>query len=265
MIGRVKYMKRRKRNVENSAFPLSNLPSFRSSSGFTLIELLVALALLGILGASLAGVLRNAVDSVDQAQVSVDQLTRLRSLEMILGGAVRDAVDLSLTFDKKKMLADTDAYETEEGAIRFRGEAQALGFCLQRPFLSAERDGYMHWILLEIIADEETERFSLRLRDISFIPGIDNPAGEDWGGLEGDAVEHLPVQEIYLIRDASALAFTYWYFPEDNPEEAEEMEPEDLAGDYAAAVPDYINLEIKLPKCAAETMTFDYSIRRNLF
>lgn len=233
--------------------------------GFTLIELLVALALLGILGASLAGVLRNAMDSVEQAQVSVNHLTRLRSLEMILGGALRDAIDLSLSADEKKMLAEMDAYETGEGAIRFRGEALALGFCLQRPFMSAERDGYMHWILLEILPDEKTEHFSLRLRDVSFIPGIDNPVGEDWGGMDGDAAARLPVQEVYLIRDATVLSFTYWNFPEDNPEEAEEMEPEDLEGDYASAVPDFIKLEIKMPRCAAEVLTFDYNLRRNLF
>ncbi len=233
--------------------------------GFTLIELLVALALLGILGASLAGVLRNALDSVEQAQVSMDQLTRLRSLEMILGGALRDAADLTLSPTEKKVLAEMDVYAAEEGAIRFRGEEHALGFTLQRPFLSAERDGYMHWILLEILEDEESVRLSLRLRDISFLPGMDNPYGEDWGGMDGDATERLPMQEVYLIRDATALSFHYWLRSEESAEDFEEMEPDDLQGDYASAVPDFVQLEIKMPKCAAELISFDYNMRRNLF
>lgn len=233
-------------------------------SGFTLIELLVALALLGILGASLAGVLRNSMDSVDQAQASVNHLTRLRSLDLVLGGALRDAVTLKLSSAEQKMLDDQSAFDKTAGTIRFHGEEQRLGFCLQRPFLSAERDGYTHWISLEIRPDEKTERSSLWLRDVSFIPGIDNPVGEDWGGLDGEVDARLPVQEVCLIRDASVLSFHYWIFPEDDSGESEEMEPEDIAGDYALAVPDYIELDIKMPKGAQETLRFDYNLREGL-
>jgi prepilin-type N-terminal cleavage/methylation domain-containing protein len=232
--------------------------------GFTLIELLVALTLLGILGASLAGVLRNATDSVDQAQAPVNHLTRLRSLDMALGGALRDAVTLTLSAEEQKMLADQDSFDKEAGTIRFHGDEQSLGFCLQRPFLSAERDGYMHWISLEIRQDEKTERSSLWLRDISFIPGIDNPVGDDWGGLDGEVDERLPVQQVCLVRDAAVLTFHYWTLPEDDTSEPEEMEPDDIGGDYALAVPDHIDLDIKMPKGAQEVLTFDYNLREKL-
>ncbi len=277
MVGMLEYWKSGRRGVEKSAivpfsrsfFHFSILPSFHSSArsaGFTLIELLVALALLGILGASLAGVLRNSTESVDQAQSSIDSMTRLRSLEMLLGGALRDAVELKLTSAEKNVLAGLDAYETAEGDIRFCGEEQRLGFCLQRPFFSAERDGYMHWISLEILQteDKEMEQFSLRLRDVSFIPGIDNPVGDDWNGMDGEVDTRLPVQTVYLLRKASALAFHYWVSSADNSEEPEEMEPEDIEGDYTTAVPDYITLEIKMVKGAAEVLTFDHNMRRKL-
>jgi prepilin-type N-terminal cleavage/methylation domain-containing protein len=233
-------------------------------SGFTLIELLVALALLGILGTALAGVLRNSTDSVDQAQASVDHLTRLRSLDLVLGGALRDAVTLTLSATEQKMLTEQVSFDKAAGTIRFHGEEQSLGFCLQRPFLSAERDGYTHWISLDIRQDEKTERRSLWLRDVSFIPGVDNPVGDDWGGLAGEVDERLPVQEVCLIRDAAALSFRFWIFPEDGTIEPEEMEPDYIAGDYALDVPDYIELEIKMPKGAAEVLTFDYSLREKL-
>ncbi len=234
------------------------------SGGFTLIELLVALALLGILGASLAGVLRNSMDSVDQAQASVDHLTRLRSLDLALGGALRDAVTLTLSSNEQKMLADQDSFDKEAGTIRFRGDELSLGFCLQRPFFSTERDGYTHWIALDIRADEKTEHKSLWLRDVSFIPGSDNPVGADWGGQDGEVDERLPVQEVCLVRDAAELIFRYWILPEDDTSESEEMEPDDIAGEYALAVPDYIELEIKMPKGAQEVLTFDYNLREGL-
>jgi len=260
---KVEQWKNRSRDVECSAFHSSILPSFRSSA-FTLIELLVALALLGILGASLAGVLRNSTDSVDQAQASVDHLTRLRSLDLVLGGALRDAITLTLSTTEQKMLADQGSFDAAAGTMRFHGEEQALGFCLQRPFLSTERDGYTHWISLDIRQDEKTERRSLWLRDVSFIPGVDNPVGDDWGGLDGEVDERLPVQEVCLVRDAAALSFRFWALPEDGVSDPEEMEPDSIAGDYALDVPDYIELEIKMPKGPAEVLTFDYSLREKL-
>ncbi len=242
----------------------STVYGFSARGGFTLIELLVALALLGILGASLAGVLRNSMDSVDQAQSSVNHLTRLRSLDQVLGGALRDAKSMTLSSSEQKMLTEQGTFEKEAGTIRFRGDEQSLGFCLQRPFLSAERDGYMHWISLEIRQDEKTERRSLWLRDISFVSGVDNPVGEDWNGLDGEVDERLPVQEVCLVRDASVLTFRFWTLPEDDTSDPEEMEPEDIGGDYALAVPDYIELEIKMPKGATEVLTFDYNLREKL-
>lgn len=272
MSGRVEERKKRKRDgvkrrilpsVLSSHLPTihpSLIPTFRSL-GFTLIELLVALALLGILGASIAGVLRNSMDSVDQAQRSIDHLTRLRSLDAMLGGALRDAVTLTLSKDEQKMLADQDSFDKSEGTIRFRGDEFSLGFCLQRPFLSAERDGYTHWISLEIRQDDETERSSLWLRDVSFVPGIDNPVGADWGGETGEVDERLPVQTVCLVRDAARLAFHYFPVPEDDTAEPEEMDPDEIGGDYALAVPDTIQLEIKMPRGTAETLTFDYNQR----
>ena len=233
-------------------------------SGFTLIELLVALALLGILGASLAGVLRISMDSVGQAQSSVVHLTRLRSLDMVLGGALRDAVTMTLSVTEQKLLTDRASFDAAAGTIRFHGDELSLGFCLQRPFLSTERDGYTHWISLEIRQDEKTERRSLWLRDVSFLPGIDNPVGDDWNGLDGAVDERLPVQAVCLVRDAAVLSFRFWTLPTDDTSDPEEMEPDDIGGDYALAVPDYIELEIKMPKGASEVLTFDYNLREKL-
>lgn len=243
-------------------YPTVHRSSMRG--GFTLIELLVALALLAILGASLAGVLRNSMDSVDQGQSSVDHLTRLRSLDLVMGGALRDAKSLTLSTQEQSLLAELGSFDKEAGTIRFHGDEKSLGFCLQRPFLSAERDGYMHWISLEIRQDEKTERSSLWLRDVSFISGIDNPVGEDWGGLDGEVDERLSVQEVCLVRDAAVLTFSYWTLPEDDTGDPEEMEPDDIGGDYALAVPDYIELEIKMPKGTSEVLTFDYNLREKL-
>ncbi|HNX52384.1 MAG TPA: prepilin-type N-terminal cleavage/methylation domain-containing protein [Pontiellaceae bacterium] len=232
--------------------------------GFTLIELLVALALLGILGASLAGVLRNSMDSVEQAQSSVDHLTRLRSLDTMLGAALRDATALALSTNEQKLLSAQGSFDAAAGTIRFHGEERLLGFCLQRPFFSAERDGHMHWVTLEVRQDEKTGRSSLWLQDISFIPGLDNPVGADWGGLEAEVKERLPVQEVCLIREAAALSFKYWLAPADASSDAEEVEADSIAGDYALAVPDYIELSIQLPKGAPDVLTFDYSFSRRV-
>lgn len=252
-----------RRSSAKALFHYSTIPSFQSS-GFTLIELLVALVLLGILGVSIAGVLRNSMDSVDQAQTSVDNLTRLRSLDLALGGALRDAVTRTLSTDEQKMLADQGPFDKADGTIRFHGDELSLGFCMQRPFFSAERDGYMHWIFLDIRQDEKTEHDSLWLRDVSFIPGIDNPVGPDWGGQDGEVEERLPVQEVCLVPDATVLDFHYFPAPDDDIGELEEMDPDDIGGDYALAVPDSIQLEIKMPKGAQETLTFDYNLREKL-
>ena len=77
--------------------------------------------------------------------------------------------------------------------------------------------------------------------------------------------ERLPVQGVCLIRDAAALSFRFWTLPEDVTSDPEEMDSDDIAGDYALAVPDYIELEIKMPKGTAEVLTFDYSLRGKLF
>jgi hypothetical protein len=60
------------------------------------------------------------------------------------------------------------------------------------------------------------------------------------------------------------LAFHYFPVPEDDTSEPEEMDPEEIGGDYALAVPDTIQLEIKMPKGALETLTFDYNLREQL-
>lgn len=234
--------------------PLGRRPA---RGGFTLIELLVALAVLGIFGAALAGVLRNAADSVSQADAAINHMERLRSLDLLLCGALRDAVTLTLSAREVQALKETDAGD-DEGSMRFRGEPHALGFCLRRPFLSPDRDGYMHWVLLEVRSDEETERQSLWLRDVSFVPGVDNPIGADWGGLAGEVEDRLPVLETCLIRDADEVTLRYWLVPEDETEEPEEMEPEPTAGNYASALPDRIELDIKMPMKATDVLTFDY-------
>ena len=106
-----------------------------SRAGFTLIELLVALAILGIFGAALAGVLRNTTETVSHAEAAMNQANRLRSLDLLLCGALRDAVSISLSAREMQALEETETGD-DEGSIRFRGEPQALGFCLRRPFLA---------------------------------------------------------------------------------------------------------------------------------
>jgi prepilin-type N-terminal cleavage/methylation domain-containing protein len=265
MSGRVEERKTGKGGWMRSCILSSFHPSARYAA-FTLIELLVALALVGILGASLAGVLRNAMDSIDQAQSSVNHLTRLRSLDMVLGSALRDAVTLELSSAEQKALTETASFDKAAGTIRFRGDELSLGFCLKRPFLSAERDGYTHWISLEIRKEEKEEKelSSLWLRDTSFVAGTDNPVGADWNGLDGEVHERMPVQEVCLVRDAAVLAFRFFPAPEDEISEPEEMDPEEISGEYALSVPDTITLEIKMPKGAAEILTFDYNVGETL-
>lgn len=228
-----------------------------SRCGFTLIELLVALAVLGIFGAALAGVLRNTTETVTQAEAAMNHVDRLRSLDLLLCGALRDAVTLSLSARELQALKETDEGD-DEGSIRFRGEPHALGFCLRRPFLSPDRDGYTHWVLMEVRTNEETDRQSLWLRDVSFLPGLDNPVGPDWGGLAGEVEDRLPTQEVCLIRDADEITFSYWLVPEDETEDPEEMEAEETAGNYASALPNRIEMDIKMPTKATDVLTFDY-------
>ncbi|MDF7800328.1 prepilin-type N-terminal cleavage/methylation domain-containing protein [Pontiellaceae bacterium B1224] len=252
--------------IQSSTNPSIHQSKRASHAGFTLMELLVALAVMGILCGSIAGVLRNAIASVDQGTAALDNLTRMRSLELMLGGALRDARALQLSQEEISMLEEDGTYDSAEGDYRYRGEETALGFCLERPFLGTERDGYMHWIVLEVRTDEETDWQSLWLTDVSFINGVDNPVGEDWGDnamFIDDAV--LPTVEVQLIEEVESLTFRHWQLEEegmtDEPE-PEELEEEDVEGDYALELPDFIEMEIKLPKMESETLYFDYSIRR---
>ncbi|MFA5689172.1 MAG: type II secretion system protein [Kiritimatiellales bacterium] len=230
--------------------------------GFTLVELLVALTVFGILAAALTGIVRNAMDSVVQAQKSVADTMRLRALESMLGDALRAAESVTLSMQEQRLLSETNEYDVEEGTIRFRGEMQSLGFCLPRPFLKPERDGYLHWITLNISQNETSELFELKLRDVSFLCEVDNPVGDDcdWKGISGTVDERLPVLEADLIRTATALNFSYWIYNEESGEPVE-MEPDEIAGNYALAVPDFIELKIQLPNGAPEIFRFNYAVK----
>lgn len=233
-------------------------------SGFTLLELLVALALLGILGGSIAGILKNSADAVAQGTAAMDKLTRLRSLETILGGGLREAVVLQLSNRERSLLADDIAYDATEGRFRFRGEEFSLGFPLERPFLEAERDGYMHWIELEVLADEDTGLNRLWMTDTSFLPGIDNPVGDDWSdaGFEED---WKPSKEVMLMESAGEMLFRYWELEQGGPSgepELEEMEYDDINTDYAVRLPAVIEFVMTVPNMGAESLMFDYAIRR---
>ncbi len=236
----------------------------RTSSGFTLLELLVALALLGILGSSIAGVLKNSADSVEQGMAAMDQLTRLRSLETILGGALRDAVITTVSSRERSWLADDISYDAAEGRYRFRGEELTLGFVMDRPFLEADRDGYSHWISIEVRIDEETSENSLWMTDTSYLPGIDNPVGVDWSEA-GLSEGWKPVKEVMLLGNTREIYFRYWELEQsggtDEPE-PEEMEFDDIDTDYAVRLPDMIEMVMAVPNLGTESLMFDYSIRR---
>jgi len=249
------------RKSEKTPFQYSCIPSFHSSKGFTLLELLVALTLMGILTASVAGVLANTADSVDAGNDTVRQLSRLRSLDLLLGAALREAVPVELTSSETQMLRNDFSYSSDGGTIRFRGEENALGFCMQRPFLEAERDGYMHWVLLEIRTDEESGVPSLWLKDVPFLEELDNPVGEDYGGNGLLPEECLPIREVCLIRSAQSMGFSYWLQgDEDSYDEDEEMEPDELEGDYADSLPDYVLFDLKVPHMQAEQLTLDVAV-----
>ena len=232
-----------------------------SSSGFTLLELLVALALMGILTASIAGVLANTSDSIAGGNETVRQLRRMRSLDLLLGAALREADPVELSSSETQMLMNDFAYSTDDGTIRFRGELGALGFCLNRPFLEAERDGMMHWVLLDIRTDEASGNQSLWLKDVSFLEELDNPVGEDYGGLGLQPEDCLPVQEVCLIREAQRLSFSYWLLAdEDSTDDDEEIEEDWIDGEYADVLPDYVMLEVKLPHSQSEELTLDVAV-----
>lgn len=234
------------------------------SAGFTLIELLVTLGLLAILGSSLAGVLRNASDSINTATATLDEMTRMRSLDLLLGGAIHDAVAVELSDSEQTMLTEDGDYDTDLGTYRFRGEAYSLGFCIERPFLSAERDGYMHWVALDVVEQEDSELFSLWLKDISFLQEIDNPVGEDWGGMGMLAEECLPNQSIRLMSDLVSVNFSYWVGAEDDADEDEEIEAENIEGDYALELPDRIEMDFVRADGSSEHLVFTYNLRGDL-
>ena len=112
----------------------------------------------------------------------------------------------------------------------------------------------------------ETEIQSLWLTDVSYLDGVDNPVGEDWGDnamFASDA--ELPTKEVRLIEKAETLIFRHWQLDEEGmtgEPEPLELEPEEVEGDYALELPDFVEMEIKLPKMESETLYFDYSIRR---
>jgi prepilin-type N-terminal cleavage/methylation domain-containing protein len=232
--------------------------------GFTLLELLVALALLGILGGSIAGVLHNASASVQQGTSGMDQLTRLRSLETVLGGALRDARISTVSTRERSWLADDSGYDAADGRFRFRGEELLLGFVMDRPFLDAERDGYMHWIEIEVRVDEETGENSLWMADTAYLPGIDNPVGSDWSeaGLPDD---WKPRKEVMLLENSREVFFRYWELEQNTmtgEPEPEEMEFDDIDTDYSVRLPDMIEMVMSVPNLGTESLMFDYSIRR---
>ncbi|WP_372808333.1 prepilin-type N-terminal cleavage/methylation domain-containing protein [Pontiella sp.] len=249
---------------KGSTFQVSRFKLQASRGGFTLLELLVALALLAILSGSIAGVLKNSADSVAQGTAAMDQLTRLRSLETVLGGALRDAQISQVSTLERSLLADDPSYDAANGRYRFRGEELALGFVLERPFLEAEYDGYMHWITIEVRTDEATESQSLWMTDTSYLQGIDNPVGPDWSDAALDEA-WKPVKEVMLLGNTREIFFRYWKLQQtgmtDEPEK-EEMEFDDIDTDYSVRLPDLIELVMSVPNLGTESLMFDYSIRR---
>lgn len=235
------------------------------TGGFSLIELLVALTLFGILAASMAGVLRNTSDSVEQGREALDNLARMRSIDLLLGSALREADVTPISQRERQLLSSMDAdYDPAYGTFRFRGESRSLGFCMPRPFTCSTRDGYLHWITLEVREETDEGPPSLWLRDVSFLRGVDNPAGEAWEGTDLNDDYTLPTQEFCLIKEAVYIAFRFMEKETDGmtgDDEPVEMEPEDIEGDYARILPDFIELDIRLPRVKMETLTFEWNAK----
>jgi hypothetical protein len=209
-------------------------------------------------------VLKNSADSVEQGTAAMEQLTRLRSLETLLGGALRDARVLTLSNQERSWLADDFSYDAANGRYRFRGEELSLGFAMDRPFLEAVRDGYMHWITIEVRIDGETSANSLWMTDTSYLPGIDNPVGPDWSEA-GFSEDWKPKKEVMLLGNTREIYFRYWELQQsggtDEPE-PEEMEFDDIETDYAVRLPDTIEMVMAVPNLGTESLLFDFSIRR---
>ncbi len=242
----------------------------QARSAFTLIELLVALALFSILAGSLAGVLKNTIDSVDQGGAKLDNVARLRSLNALLGSALRDADSAEISQKERRLLSSMDSdYDPAYGKYRFRGEPTSIGFCVPRPFAGGARDGYMHWVTLEVREnDEDGSSVSLWLRDVSFLQDVDNPSGEGWEGTDLDTDYALPTQEVCLIEEALHLEFRFLETERGlagAEDEQIEMEAEDIEGDYSRILPDFIELDIRLPKMKMETLSFEWNLKETAF
>jgi hypothetical protein len=209
-------------------------------------------------------VLKNSADSVAQGTAAMDQLTRLRSLETLLGGALRDARTVTVSTRERSWLADDPSYDAADGRFRFRGEELLLGFAMDRPFLEAERDGYWHWITIEVRTDDESDEQSLWMTDTSYLPEIDNPVGPDWSDAGLDE-GWKPRVEVMLLDNTREIYFRYWELQQsgftDEPE-PEEMEFDDIDTDYAVRLPDMIEMVMATPGLGTESLMFDYSIRR---
>lgn len=246
---------------------MSNTQQIPKRAAFSLIELLVALTLFGILAASMAGVLRNTSQSVEQGGAELDNLARLRSLHLLLGSALREADATEIGQRERSLLSMVDDdYDPAYGTYRFRGEETALGFCMPRPFAGGERDGYLHWITLEVRGNEADESVSLWLTDVSFLREVDNPAGESWEGTDISSDYSLPTQEFCLIDDAVHIGFRFMEMEDQvtGEDEAIEMDEEDIEGNYASELPEYIEMDIRLPKLKTETLTFEWHVAGDL-
>jgi hypothetical protein len=104
------------------------------------------------------------------------------------------------------------------------------------------------------------------MTDTSYLSGVDNPVGEDWGDNAMFASEaELPTQEVQLIEQAETMVFRHWQLDQEEmtgEPEPIELEPEEVEGDYALELPDFVEMEIKLPRMDSEILYFDYCIRR---